>query len=570
MELQSAMPGLLTPVPNGPKVAVLGPLGLGDMFVLRGLLATLKRDGKDVAFAVKAEYRAHASKILGDVVDVFIETTDDLAGAVAAFETDLAPLGFEPLHLGCMWVNVDQEAWRHLHECWAHRMYLQCGMDPGLRYAAFGTPPGLAAATQIAVPATDEPYVVIHDDEGRRLDRSHVPAGSTIVHVDDPAVRADDLFAYVDLLISASEFHGIDSAFFAMMDHLGLPVKKTCHAYVRGWTPPDLWRDTRYLVAAKTAVVTGAAGQDGSYLCELLLEKGYTKVIGVVRRSSAPKLDNLRHCLALSRRFVVEHADLTDSASIRSIVERYRPTELYNLAAQSHVAVSFATPESTLAANAMGVLNCLEAVRTVSPSTKMYQAGTSEMFGSSAPPQSETTPMIPGSPYACAKMYAHVLVKNYRDAYGLFACSGILFNHESPRRGEDFVTRKITLAAARIAKGLQTELRLGNLEAKRDWGYAPEYVDAMRRLLQLEQPRDLVIGTGTSYSIRDFIGFVSEAAGFDVMKHVVADESMQRPYDVRALLADSSAAAEVIGWRPSVLPRELARIMYRADLDALA
>jgi GDPmannose 4,6-dehydratase len=537
------------------------------MFVLRGLLATLKGRGKVVAFAVKAEFSAHANKILGDVVDIFIKTTDDLGGAYAAFAAELAPRGFEPLLLGCAWKDYDQAAWRQLHECWAHRLYLQCGLDPALRYEAFGTPPGLATATRIAVP--DREYIVIHDDERRRMDRSLVPEGTAIVHVDDPSIRRDDLFAYVDLLEGASEFHGIDSTFFAMIDQLEIPVRKTCHAYVRGWTPPDLWRDTRYLCTTKTAVVMGAAGQDGSYLCELLLERGYTAVIGVVRRSSAPKLDNLRHCLTLSWRFSVEYADLTDSASICAILKRHKPTELYNLAAQSHVAVSFATPESTLTTNAMGVLNCLEAIRTVSPSTKMYQAGTSEMFGSSPPPQSETTPMNPGSPYACAKLYAHAMVKNYRDAYGLFVCSGILFNHESPRRGEDFVTRKITLAAARIAKGLQTELRLGNLEAERDWGYAPEYVDAMQRLLQLDEPRDLVIGTGTSHSIRDFIGFVSEAAGFDVMKHVVADESMQRPYDVHSLRADAAEAARVIGWKPSVLPRELARIMYRADFDSV-
>ena len=234
----------------------------------------------------------------------------------------------------------------------------------------------------------------------------------------------------------------------------------------------------------KVAVVTGAAGQDGSYLCELLLDKGYASVVGVVRRSGSPKLDNLRECLR-SPRFAVEHADLTDSASVRGLLARHLPDELYNLAAQSHVGASFSTPEATLAVNATGVLNCLEAIRAVSPATRLYQAGTSEMFGSSPPPQSESTPMLPGSPYACAKLCAHTLVKNYRDAYGMYACSGILFNHESPRRGEDFVTRKITLAAARIAAGLQTELRLGNMDARRDWGYAPEYVDAMWRLLQL-------------------------------------------------------------------------------------
>jgi GDPmannose 4,6-dehydratase len=317
----------------------------------------------------------------------------------------------------------------------------------------------------------------------------------------------------------------------------------------------------------KVAVVTGAAGQDGSYLCELLLDKGYASVVGVVRRSGSPKLDNLRESLR-SPRFAVEHADLTDSASVRGLLARHLPDELYNLAAQSHVGASFSTPEATLAVNATGVLNCLEAIRAVSPATRLYQAGTSEMFGSSPPPQSESTPMLPGSPYACAKLCAHTLVKNYRDAYGMYACSGILFNHESPRRGEDFVTRKITLAAARIAAGLQTELRLGNMDARRDWGYAPEYVDAMWRLLQLPAPRDLVIGTGTTHTIREFVGFVSEAAGFDLSRHVVTDDAEKRPFDVHSLMADASEAARVLGWTPRVLPRELARIMYCADLTA--
>ena len=239
---------VLTPLPGGPRVAVLAPLGIGDMFVLRGLLATLRRAGKVVAFAAKAEFVEHAKKILGDVVDVLIATVDDLPGAHATFAAELAPLGFELLLLGCAWKDYDQAAWRQLHECWAHRLYLQCGLDPALRYEAFGTPPGLAAATQIAVP--DGKYIVIHDDERRRLDRSRVsvPAGTAIVHVDDPGVRADDLFAYVDLLSGASEFHGIDSSFMHLVDHLGLAVKKTCHAYVRGHAPPDTFRDTVYEV----------------------------------------------------------------------------------------------------------------------------------------------------------------------------------------------------------------------------------------------------------------------------------------------------------------------------------
>lgn len=318
----------------------------------------------------------------------------------------------------------------------------------------------------------------------------------------------------------------------------------------------------------KTALITGVSGQDGSYLTELLLEKGY-RVIGLVRRSAMEdkKLVNIEHLLK-NVNLVLENGDLTDSASIWRLVQQYKPEEFYNLAAQSHVGASFTSPESTFEINATGVLNCLEAIRTCSPKTKFYQASTSEMFGdNSNAPQNEQTALSPVSPYACGKVAAHNLVINYRKAYGLFACSGILFNHESERRGEQFVTRKITKAAARIKLGLQKELRLGNLDAKRDWGYAKEYVEAMWLMLQQKIPSDYVIGTGETHTIREFINFVSEEAGFNLMNYVVVDESFKRPSEVPLLLADSWRAKKDFGWQAKTTAKELAKIMYQADLS---
>jgi GDPmannose 4,6-dehydratase len=317
----------------------------------------------------------------------------------------------------------------------------------------------------------------------------------------------------------------------------------------------------------KTALITGVSGQDGSYLAELLLDKGY-RVIGLVRRSAMEdkKLYNIEHLLS-NPNLILENGDLTDSASIWRLVQQYKPHEFYNLAAQSHVGASFTSPESTFEINAIGVLNCLEAIRNASSKTRFYQASTSEMFGDNTQaPQSETTILQPVSPYACGKVAAHNLVINYRKAYGLFACSGILFNHESERRGEQFVTRKITKAAARIKLGLQKELRLGNLEAKRDWGYAKEYVEAMWLMLQQETPDDYVVGTGQTYSIKEFIDYTSEVAGFNLMDYVIVDEKWKRPSEVPLLLADPSKAKNKLGWQAKITAKELAEIMYKSDL----
>lgn len=320
----------------------------------------------------------------------------------------------------------------------------------------------------------------------------------------------------------------------------------------------------------KVAIITGITGQDGSYLAEYLLnEKHYDKVVGIVRRSAMEdkKFYNIEHLLKDSR-LILENGDLTDAPSLWRVIQKYRPHEFYNLAAQSHVGASFTSPESTLGINATGVLNCLEAVRTLSPTTRFYQASTSEMFGDNTnAPQNEETLLSPVSPYACAKVYAHNLVINYRKAYGIFASSGILFNHESPRRGEQFVTRKITKAAARIRLGLQTELRLGNLEAKRDWGYAKEYVVGMWEMLQQNNADDFVLGTGITHTISDFVGFVSEASGMDLMNYVVIDDSFKRPSEVPLLMANPNKAFNKLGWKAKTTVKELAKLMYDADLE---
>ena len=318
----------------------------------------------------------------------------------------------------------------------------------------------------------------------------------------------------------------------------------------------------------KVIICTGITGQDGSFLAEKMLEEG-NKVVGIVRRSASEdkKYYNIEHLLG-NPNLILENGDLTDSASIWRIVGQYKPHEFYNLAAQSHVGASFTSPESTMEINATGVLNCLEAIRVLSPETKFYQASTSEMFGDNMNvPQNEETVFSPNSPYACAKMAAHNLVVNYRKAYGLFACSGILFNHESERRGEQFVTRKITKAAARIKLGLQNELSLGNLEARRDWGYAPEYVDGMISMMRHDTPGDYVLATGETHSIKEFIMFVSEVAGFDLIKHVVVNDQYERPSEVPLLLGDPTKAKNVLGWQPKTNVKELAKIMYNADLE---
>ncbi|MHA2219436.1 MAG: GDP-mannose 4,6-dehydratase [Candidatus Hodarchaeales archaeon] len=319
----------------------------------------------------------------------------------------------------------------------------------------------------------------------------------------------------------------------------------------------------------KIALVSGVTGQDGSYLAESLLRNDYT-VVGLERRTVCEieaKRVNISH-LVENKKLILEDSDITDSSSIQRIVSHYKPNEIYNLAAQSHVGASFRAPVSTTEINLLGTLNFLEAIRNASPSTKFYQASTSEMFGDNTKcPQNENTLFSPVSPYACAKLAAHHIVGTYRKSYGIFACSGILFNHESPRRGENFVTRKITKAAARIKLGLQDELRLGNLEAQRDWGFAGDYVEAMRLMLQHDSPDDYVVATGETNSVQDFLEYVFDYAGLDVRKHVIIDSRFYRPCEVPRLWGDPSKAKRILGWEPKVSFKELAVMMYESDLN---
>lgn len=316
----------------------------------------------------------------------------------------------------------------------------------------------------------------------------------------------------------------------------------------------------------KTALITGITGQDGSYLAEFLLEKGYN-VVGMVRRSSTPNLSNIYHIVD---QITIVSGDMLDQTSIESILRNHQPHEVYNLAAQSFVPVSFQQPVYTGECTALGVTRMLDAIMAVDPSIRFYQASSSEMFGKvRRVPQNERTPFHPRSPYGCAKAYAHHMTVNYRESYGLFACSGILFNHESPRRGLEFVTRKITDGVARIAMGVTGELRLGNIDAQRDWGYAPDYVRAMWLMLQQDRPEDYVIATGESFSVQDFI---EEAFGYMSLKwrdFVANDRQFYRPAEVDLLVGDSSKANEFLGWRPNVSFRELVRIMVDADLERL-
>ena len=319
----------------------------------------------------------------------------------------------------------------------------------------------------------------------------------------------------------------------------------------------------------KTAMVTGITGQDGSYLAELLLNKGY-RVIGLKRRTSLLCTDRINH-LFDNPMLKLEYYSLHDATTLYRLLEKYKPQEFYNLAAQSHVRVSFDVPVETVDTVAMGTLKILEAIRHVDPSIKVYQASSSEMFGDNPEaPQSESTALTPASPYACAKVFAHNLCRNYRESYGMHISSGILFNHESPRRGETFVTRKITLAAAKIKLGLQDKLYLGNLDAKRDWGFAGDYVEAMWMMLQHEQPDDYVVATGETYTVKQFLHKVFEIAGLDVEKHVEIDERLFRPHEVPLLLGDASKAKEKIGWTAKVDLDGLARMMYESDLSELS
>tara|TARA_Y100000593_G_scaffold30049_1_gene59570 strand:- start:1472 stop:2461 length:990 start_codon:yes stop_codon:yes gene_type:complete len=323
----------------------------------------------------------------------------------------------------------------------------------------------------------------------------------------------------------------------------------------------------------KVALITGVTGQDGSYLADLLLKKGY-KVIGVKRRTSVIATDRIDHVmddLESVLNFELVYGNMIDSGNIHRILMEHKPDEIYNLAAQSHVRVSFDTPEETSKIVGMGTLRLLEAVRNVCPESKIYQASSSEMYGDNPNyPFNELSRLMPASPYACAKVFAHNLIRNYRESYGLHASSGILFNHESPRRGETFVTRKITIAAANIKLGNQDKLFLGNLDAKRDWGFAGDYVEAMWRMLQQDTPDDYVIATGETHTVREFLNEVFEYAGLDVNKHVEIDERLFRPHEVPLLLGDAKKAKEQMGWEPTVKFKELARMMYDEDLRALA
>ncbi len=327
----------------------------------------------------------------------------------------------------------------------------------------------------------------------------------------------------------------------------------------------------------KRALITGITGQDGSYLSEFLLEQGY-EVHGIIRRTSTFNTDRIDHIYEDPHKegvkLLLHYGDLTDGTTLRRILEEVQPTEIYNLGAQSHVRVSFDSPEYTVDAVGMGTLRLLEAIRDYQRRTgiqvRFYQAGSSEMYGLvQAVPQSETTPFYPRSPYACAKVYAHWQTVNYRESYDIFACNGILFNHESPRRGETFVTRKITRAVARIVAGQQEKIYMGNLDAKRDWGYAKDYVKAMWLMLQQERPDDYVISTGKTHSVKEFIELAFGYVNLNWEDYIEFDPRYLRPAEVDLLIGDSTKAQQKLGWTPSVTFEQLVALMVEADLQAL-
>ncbi len=322
----------------------------------------------------------------------------------------------------------------------------------------------------------------------------------------------------------------------------------------------------------RKALLTGITGQDGSYLAELLLTKGY-EVHGLVRRSSTFNTRRIDHLYVdpheAGARFFLHYGDLSDSGQLSHLVYNLHPDEIYHLAAQSHVRVSFDMPEYTGDVTGLGVTRLLEAIRRSGIKTRFYQASSSELFGDAPPPQNEDTPLRPRSPYAAAKLYGYWMVRNYREAYGLFAVNGILFNHESPRRGETFVTRKITRAVARIKFGLQKKLYLGNLEARRDWGYAPDFVEAMWLMLQQDTPEDLVIATGEDHSVREFLAEAFAHVDLDWRDYVEIDPRYFRPTEVDVLRGDAGKARRLLGWQPRVSFKELVRLMVDADLQAL-
>jgi GDPmannose 4,6-dehydratase len=315
----------------------------------------------------------------------------------------------------------------------------------------------------------------------------------------------------------------------------------------------------------KRALITGITGQDGSYLAELLLEKDY-EVHGLVRRSSSMnrgRIDHLHNNPALH----LHYGDLTDGVGLVNLIREIRPEEVYNLGAQSHVKVSFEMPDYTASTNSIGTLNLLEAIRAAGLDCKFYQASTSEMFGSTPPPQNEESKFHPRSPYGASKLQAHWVTVNYREAYGLFAVSGILFNHESPRRGENFVTRKITKAVAAISAGIQDHVELGNLDAVRDWGFAPEYVEGMWRMLQADEPSDYVLATGVGHTVREFCETAFAHAGLQWRDHVKYNDGFERPSEVDALIGDSSRALDALGWKARTTALDLARLMVDADRE---
>ena len=322
----------------------------------------------------------------------------------------------------------------------------------------------------------------------------------------------------------------------------------------------------------KRALITGVTGQDGSYLAELLLNKGY-EVHGLIRRSSTFNTSRIEHLYKdpheKGNKFHLHYGDITDGVGIANLIRELEPNEIYNLAAQSHVKVSFEMPDFTAQVDAIGTIRILEAIRAAKIKTKFYQASTSELYGSTPPPQSELSSFAPRSPYAAAKLYSYWVVRNYREAYGLHATNGILFNHESPRRGETFVTRKITMAAAKIKLGLQEKLYLGNLDATRDWGYAPEYVESMWLMLQQERPDDFVVATGVGATVRDFCEVAFSRLELDYKDFVISEDRYIRPTEVDALIGDPSKIKKILGWEAKTHWKELAGIMTDADVKLI-
>jgi GDPmannose 4,6-dehydratase len=321
----------------------------------------------------------------------------------------------------------------------------------------------------------------------------------------------------------------------------------------------------------KKALITGITGQDGSYLTELLLEKGY-EVHGIIRRASNFNTQRIDHLIEnteiYNQKLFLHYGDMSDGSRLVTLVAKLAPDEVYNLAAQSHVRVSFDEPEYTGDTVGLGTTRLLEAIRITGVNSKFYQASSSEMFGASPPPQSEETPFYPRSPYGAAKVYSYWMTRNYREAYGIFACNGILFNHESERRGETFVTQKIATAAARIALGKQKELILGNINAVRDWGYAQEFVEGMWRILQHNSPDDYVLATNTGYSVRDFLNFAFDTVNLDWEKFVKFDQRYERPTEVDALIGDYSKAETVLKWKPNTLTPKIAALMVQHQIES--